>query len=554
MSTQRGRVSQPINRIVGVLRRIFMWMGDALLRLLAWARDRLRLTETRALLAVCAGALLLHLWPLQALSTNYDEGMYWSSLRAMVTGFARYNPLFHSQPPVFLASVYPLYLLFGQTLPAARIATLLYALVAIVAGYFVGRALGGRWAGVATTALLALSPLFLGTTRILLPVAPALALGLVGLACALAAPAHTGQRRRWLALASGIALGMAAGATFAAALTLLPALLYLAAPMFTSMISRDGRIRMPQRDWLQVGAQEAGPDLLWFAMGLLGAAILSLAPFVTRLPELWNQAVTVPLEASRALDRGVGANLADLWTVFLNQGLIWLALAALVALALGAWRRAWTLLPLTLWLLAIVIYLLAHHPFDPGDAVWLVAPLAALGGQGIALLAARTSNRSGRLKSANVRQSPAFVTYGVLIALGLALFTGAWISATDNIHATAATADTRILMVFSLATRTLPNDLVATDDPYVAGLAGRVITPEVVDTSRVRVAAGALTTQQLEAIITRTDTRTILFAGGEFDALPGFRAWVEANNFTLAEDFGDGRALYLKQPSGPVPA
>jgi 4-amino-4-deoxy-L-arabinose transferase-like glycosyltransferase len=550
MSTQRGRVSQPVNRIVGALGRIFMWVWDALLRLFAWARDSLRLTETRALLAVCAGALLLHLWPLQALSTNYDEGMYWSSLRAMVTGFARYNPLFHSQPPIFLTSVYPLYLLFGQTLPAARIATLLYALVAIVAGYFVGRALGGRWAGVATAALLALSPLFLGTTRILLPVAPALALGLVGLACALAAPAHTGQRRRWLALASGIALGVATLTTFPATLTLLPAFLYLAAPMFTSMISRDGRIRMPQRDWLQVGAQEAGPDLLWFAGGALGAAILTLAPFVTRLPELWNQTAVVPLEASRALDRGVGANLADLWTVFLNQGLIWLALAALIAL--GAWRRAWTLLPLTLWLLAVVIYLLAHHPFDPGDAVWLVAPLAALGGQGIALLAARTSNRSGRIKSANVRQSPALVTYGVLTALGLALFTGAWISATDNIHATAATADTRILMAFSLATRTLPNDLVATDDPYVAGLAGRVITPEIVDTSHVRVAAGALTAQRLEAIITRTDTRTILFAGGEFDALPGFRAWTEAN-FTLEEDFGAGRALYLKQATGPVP-
>jgi 4-amino-4-deoxy-L-arabinose transferase-like glycosyltransferase len=529
-----------------------MWVWDALLRLLTWARDRLRLTETRALLAVCAGALLLHLWPLQALSTNYDEGMYWSSLRAVVTGYTRYDPIFHSQPPIFLTSVYPLYLLFGQFLPSARIATLLYALVAIVAGYFVGRALGGRWAGVATAALLALSPLFLGTTRILLPVAPALALGLVGLACALAAPAHTGQRRRWLALASGITLGAAALTTFAAALTLLPALLYLAAPMFTSMISRDGRVRMPQRDWLLVGAQEAGPDLLWFTLGALVAAILSLAPFVTRLPELWNQTVVVPLEASRALDRGAGANLADLATVVRNQGLLWLALAALIALGLGVWRRAWTLLPLTLWLLAVVIFLLAHHPFDPSDAVWLVAPLAALGGQGIALLAARASNQSGRLKSANVRQSPALVTYGVLIALVLALFTGAWISAADNFHATVATADTRILMAFSLATRTLPNDLVATDDPYVAGLAGRVITPEVVDTSRVRVSAGALTAQQLEAIITRTDTRTILFTGGEFDALPGFRAWTEAN-FTLAEDFGDGRALYLKQATGPVP-
>jgi len=286
--------------------------------------------------------------------------------------------------------------------------------------------------------------------------------------------------------------------------------------------------------------------------GALGAAILTLAPFITRLPELWNQAAVVPLQASRTLDRGAGANLADLTAVARNQGLLWLALAALIALGLGAWRRAWTLLPLTLWLLAIVIYLLAHHPFDPSDAVWLIAPLAALGGQSIALLAARTSNRSGRIKSANVRQSPAFVTYGVLTALGLALFTGAWISAVDNMHATAATADTRILMAFKLATRTLPNDLVATDDPYVAGLAGRVITPEVVDTSHVRVAAGALTSQQLEAIITQTDTRTILFAGGEFDALPGFRAWTEAN-FTLAEDFGDGRALYLKQATGPIP-
>ena len=552
MSTQRGRVSQPVNRIVGALRRIFMQAWDALLRLLAWARDSLRMTETRALLAVCAGALLLHLWPLQALSTNYDEGMYWSSLRAMVTGFARYNPIFHSQPPVFLASVYPLYLLFGQALPAARIATLLYALVAIVGGYFVGRALGGRWAGVATAALLALSPLFLGTTRILLPVAPALALGLVGLACALAAPAQTGQRRRWLALASGIALGLAALTTFAAALTLLPALLYLAAPMFTSMISRDGRVRMPQRDWLQVGAQEAGPDLLWFVVGALVAAILTLLPFVTRLPELWNQTVVVPLEASRALDRGVGANLADLWAVFLNQGLIWLALAALVALGLGVWRRAWTLL-------ATHALAAGHRDLPAGASP--IRPKRHRLARGSAGRTGRTGHRAAG--GAHVQslwpdqereraQSPALVTYGVLIALSLALFTGAWISAADNIHATAATADTRILMAFSLATRTLPNDLVATDDPYVAGLAGRVITPEIVDTSHVRVAAGALTTQQLEAIITRTDTRTILFAGGEFDALPGFRAWTEAN-FTLAEDFGDGRALYLKQATGPVP-
>jgi 4-amino-4-deoxy-L-arabinose transferase-like glycosyltransferase len=550
MQTRRERMSGLVQKVIGALRRTSE-------RALTWARETFRLTETRALLAICAAALLLRLWPVRALSTVYDEGMYWSSLRAMAVGFLRYTPIFHSQPPGFLASVYPFYLFFGlffgQTLPAARIAALLYALIAIVAIFFVGRALGGRWAGVATAALLALSPLFLGPTRILLPAAPALAFALIGLACALETPSHTGRRRRWLALASGIALGLATLTTLPAALALLPAALYLAAPMFTSMVSRDGRIRMPQRDWLQVGAQEAAPDLLWFAVGALGAVALSLLPFVTRLPALWEQVTLVPLAASRALDRGVGANLADLAQTIRDQGVVWLALLALIALGLAVWRRAWSLLPLTLWLLAVIIFLLAHHPFTEADAFWLVAPLAALGGQAIALLAARPSNRSGRIKNTNQRTSPALITYGALIALGVALFTGVWISVADTIQATAATSNVRVLMAVELETRTLPNDLVVTDDPYVAGLAGRVITPEVIDTSHARVAAGALTAEQLEAIIQRTDTRTILFAGGEFDTLPGFRTWTQAN-FTLVEDFGAGRALYLKQATGPVPA
>jgi 4-amino-4-deoxy-L-arabinose transferase-like glycosyltransferase len=539
MLTQREWIGQAAQRTFSTLRRS-----------LDWTREALRATETRALLAVCAAALLLHLWPLGAFSTVYDEGMYWSSLRAMVVGFPLYSAIFHSQPPIFLASVYPVYLLFGQTLPAARIATLLYALVAIVAVSFAGRALGGRWAGVATAALLALSPLFLGTTRILLPVAPALAFALVGLACALETPAHTGRRRRWLALGGGVALGLATLTTFAAALVILPATLYLAAPMFTSMISRDGRIRMPRRDWLQIGAREAAPDLLWFAAGALGVAVIALLPFVTRLPALWNQVALVPLAASRALDRGFGANVADLLVVVRNQGLLWLALAGLVALGFAIWRRAWALLPLTLWLLATLIYTLAHHPLTEGDIVWLIAPLATLAGQSVALLGGRPPSRA---RSANTVRAPAFVTYGALVLLAVTLATSAWISAADNIRASAATSDTKILMAFKLAIRTLPNDLVVTDDPYVAGLAGRVITPEVVDTSRERVAAGALTATQLEAIIQRTDTRTILFAGGEFDALPGFRAWTQAN-FTLVEDFGEGRALYLKQATGPVPA
>jgi hypothetical protein len=56
----------------------------------------------------------------------------------------------------------------------------------------------------------------------------------------------------------------------------------------------------------------------------------------------------------------------------------------------------------------------------------------------------------------------------------------------------------------------------------------------------------------LERIITATDSRTILFASGRFDQLPGFRAWVEAH-FTAVPQVGDGHMLYVKTPQTPTP-
>jgi 4-amino-4-deoxy-L-arabinose transferase-like glycosyltransferase len=52
---------------------------------------------------------------------DYDEGVYWQSLRAMSAGYHLYGQIFCSQPPLFLLSIYPFYELLGSSIVSARV-------------------------------------------------------------------------------------------------------------------------------------------------------------------------------------------------------------------------------------------------------------------------------------------------------------------------------------------------------------------------------------------------------------------------------------------------
>ncbi len=49
----------------------------------------------------CVGFLALQLWLIHAGSRDYDEGVYWQSIRAMVRGEPLFRSIFASQPPAF---------------------------------------------------------------------------------------------------------------------------------------------------------------------------------------------------------------------------------------------------------------------------------------------------------------------------------------------------------------------------------------------------------------------------------------------------------------------
>jgi 4-amino-4-deoxy-L-arabinose transferase-like glycosyltransferase len=457
-------------------------------------------------------------------STEYDEGVYWQSLRAMAHGHALYSGVFGSQPPGFLLGVYPGYLLFGQSIVAGRITIALYALVGAVAIYVIGRALGGRWVGVLAAGLLALNPRYLQETTTLQAEIPSLALSLVGVALVAGAMRETLPRHSRLLMiaAAGAALGVAIMMKLLAVVTLVPAVLLLVAPLIAEIRER----RASRQTLLAISR-----DIALLLGGLLLACVVILAPFLPQGGALYEQVVGFHLVARGTSGAGPLANL------LLLPDITWIVAA--LGLVVLVWRRMWVALPLLAWLFVSVLALVVQRPlFDP-HALILAPPLALLAALGsVGALEWMRSNR-------NVRARESLLIAGTLAALGVTLLAGLWLDARQIRAESAYDGGRRAQMVQALQDHGLPSGPIVTDDQYVAALAGRDTPPELVDTSLVRIATGSLTTEEVERIIRRDDVRVALFATDRLDRLPGLRAWIEAN-FQPVKSFGDGETLYVR--------
>src|SRR2546429_52804 len=110
---------------------------------------------------------------------GYDEGVYWQSLRAMAAGHPLYQSTFYSQPPFFLLSLYPTYMLFGQTLWSARFAVALVSVFGLIGAICLGKALGGRFGAIAALLLLTVDPLYLAQSQTIQAEAPSVAFSLL---------------------------------------------------------------------------------------------------------------------------------------------------------------------------------------------------------------------------------------------------------------------------------------------------------------------------------------------------------------------------------------
>lgn len=518
--------------------------------------------ETRALLAILAGALLLRILPLGAFSTEYDEGVYWLSLRAMAQGHALYSSIYYAQPPFFLLSIYPLFALLGQTLVAARFVVALYSLVGIAALYLIGKGLGGRYVGLIAALLLAVDPVYLLVSRTLDAEAPAIALMLVGIALAVEALPRRGRARQVLMLLSGVLLGLATMTKLFAVVGLVPVVLLLAWPGVIAIGAESFDLKrrssrehsVPTFSDLRESWPALWPELALLFGGFGAACVVVLAPFLGSTSALYSQVIGLHLQASHTLSNGMGYNLATIAGLAGEPfAVFWLLLAAVT---FPLWRRSPIAIIAVAWALASLLILLTQQPLFGHHAALLAPPVALLAA--LLVFWSMPLGKRGRVKRAGATKrarrafaQPSLLLYAALILLGASLVVNLINSAWQDQSAITYPATQQVLISLDLATMSVPGEPVVTDDAYIAGLAGRNVPPQLIDTSLVRIQTGNLTAKQIEAIVTAQGIHAMLFESGRFDAVPGLRTWVQ-QNFVVGKDFGGGRVLYLKQPPGPV--
>jgi hypothetical protein len=472
----------------------------------------------------------LYFLPIAGYSRDYDEGVYWQSLRAMAAGHSLFTSVFSSQPPMFLLSIYPFYMLFGQSIAAARIGVAIFAIGGLVAMYWLASALGGRWAGLIATALLVVDPHYLHQAQTLEAEGPALAVEILAVALAVAASRRAGRWRMALAALAGVALAYGTLIKLLDVVALVPIALYLGAPLLRAFYAEGGRLRRPTDAGLRVGLRAAGRDLGLVAAGAALTLIVALAPFAGSIGAMWDQVVTFHLAAARAEKWPVGTNLR-----LILGGFAWIGLPAALVVTVAWLRRDWRMAAPLIWLAASAVILVRQVPLFDHHVV-IIGPCLALM---VALAPAMIGPEIHRVAGRWLGLAVALVTLAVFIGT---LFAGARVA----YHGLAQPSDRIQARIAAIQAFVAPGEMIVTDDQYTAAAAGRSVPPELVDTSFVRASSGYLTAARLETIITRDNIRVIILDGsGRLDGIKGFDAWLHAHYQKLV-DLSGGGALYVR--------
>jgi 4-amino-4-deoxy-L-arabinose transferase-like glycosyltransferase len=461
---------------------------------------------------------------------GYDEGVYWQSLRAMSEGHALYQQIFYSQPPFFLLSIFPTYMLAGQTLWSARLGVALVSLLGLVGAFLLGKALSGRIGAIAALLLLVVDPLYLAQSQTIQAEAPSAALSLLAVAMAyLWWEKPDGIAGICYAALAGITLSLSILCKFLAFATLVPIGLLMLAQIWRI-------IRQPAES-KQTRLASSRSLLIGIAAFILTTVVVVL-PFFGSFHEMWQGVVSFHTAANPLFKSTQASNFALMQHVLISIS----SAAALYGTIVALLRRDWRVLPLLAWLVATIVLLWMQTPLFHHHLVVLIPPLIALAVMGIGPI---QPNKTTAQLLINLG-----TTISVIIILAVAMLNGQGSQAYFlSKRQTAASDFTKqsIQAAQDLRNATQPGQLVVTDAQFLAALADRSTPPSLVDTSIVRIDTNYVTLQQLIQEASQPRVHAVLFYTGRLNikSVAAFHTWV-VQHFHLARSYGNGRELWVR--------
>lgn len=509
----------------------------------------------------------LHLLDVPYDRDSYDEGVYWQSLRSMSAGGSLYQQIFYSQPPFFLLSIYPFYVLLGQTLWSARLGIAVISLFGLVGALLLGKALAGRKGMLLALLLLVINPLYLAESQILQADAPSTALTLLAV----------GLAYLWWERPDGlIGYCLAILVAFTLALSMLTKLLVVPALAPIGLL-------VLARLW-QIKQQTSAKPFLSILPLLLGClvfiltTVLLLLPFVHSLPQLWHMVVSFHTDART--DLLLSSSKAEEYHLYTQQNatliqnvlISLLGASALYGTIVSLIQYNWRMIPLLAWLAATIYIFWQQVPLLNHHMVAVIPPLVGLSVMGVA---PRPASKHPRIQRGRLLWSSPVKT--VLASKKLAFLKTAFKATSPRVNLIMIPTtmlvlcqivinfqdirsffDTSYLNAHSQATQstlhiaqdvqrvTKPDQLVITDAQFIVALADRNTPASLVDTSNVRIFTGYVTTQQLIKAALQPQVQAILFYNDRLDLMqPSFYNWVQ-QHFHLANHYGTKAELWIK--------
>jgi 4-amino-4-deoxy-L-arabinose transferase-like glycosyltransferase len=399
--------------------------------------------------------------------TDYDEGVYLTSVDALEHGQKLGEDVFAPQPPGFYLLLRLISALGADSVRGFHWGMVGVAVATCLAAYLLGRAMAGPLAGLGASGLLTIAPSFTLIAHQVLADVPPLTLSLFAFWLAWEA-----QKRPRVG-----SIAAAAGATMALAVAVKPNAA-LALPTFLLLLL-----------WRSSQRERA------FAGALGGAAAISavlLFAYRDVLNELWQSVVVYHRDAR---DTPAVVDRSHELATFLSwkTPFAWLVVAGLAASLLLLRRRNEPVWALWVWAAVSFVFVAFHQPLHHNHLVVLPVALATPAAIGLVALARRVRPEAAAL--------------GVFAFLLVAGYV--------QQHRRLTIADVPEQPELVAAAETLrrvtnPNDLVVSDQPIVPFLADRVVWGPLVDTANLRFQTGSLTDEEVLRELDEGNVRAVV--------------------------------------------
>jgi 4-amino-4-deoxy-L-arabinose transferase-like glycosyltransferase len=456
---------------------------------------------------------------------SYDEGVYWQSLRSLAQGYTLYAQIFYSQPPAFLLSIFPAYLIFGQSILAARMGIVLLSLCGLLGALFVGKVLRGNGGALLALLLLVVNPLYLTASQILQADGPSTALMMLAV----------GLAYLWWEHPTGVA-----GYTFAILTAIVLVLSILSKLFGLAGLVPIGLLALAHlwRTWRQPMAKRLayGGPLLAGACAFILTGLLFIVPFSSSFSPLWDQVITYHTVAEGHSTSANGGNLHKLWLALKTP----LGALALYGMLVSLVRRDWRVLPLIAWFLAVFYLLWRQVPLFHHHLVTLMPPLVLLATMSLGPFPIIRGPSRLRFSLGN---SITIVALCVIIVYFVPIFSSTYQRTQRQGNST--NTHMSLQVAHDLDAVTQPDQLVITDAPFLVAEAKRSTPPQLVDTSFVRIQSGYLSAEQLTQLAKQSNVHAVLFYTGRLRQVRAFRLWV-SQHFHKVQSYGNGRELWVK--------